>query len=535
MITMPDNLIVLATDTLSGQSLSAELLMSQQTIDGSGVIGVSVTMTGLNATAATLRYRVVVTRGASAIQVVNQRQSYTKGNDTDQAVGALLVAQLPVVDGDVVAIYAISDNALDTNVQTTVQYIDMTSVNIGAINNISTAAESLANKINHLDVAVSSRSSHSANDVWAVTTRTLTSFGSLVSTIWSAATRTLSAGTRDTEIDAINGRLPATPAAAGDAMTLTPGERTATAAAIEAAIVNEADTTTVLQAIADKIAEANPSLDDLTLGGIASAVQSVLQPYLDNLDAAVSSRLAASGYTASDNATIAAIAGTATAIAARTQLIPDTPADETTLLAVKSVSESVDSKLTAQRASRLDAVAQTGDNMGISNDGRTVVESATASALATYDSSTRAEAISDKNEIIARVDASRIVMVPSTSIVVGEYFTSLGVQGRDLSIAQHASGVFLFAVEDGNGDPVNLSGKSVRFVVHDAQDMVVFQTDTGGAGVSVTGDDDNYIVVVVGGDNTATAGEYFFKLWNITNNDLLGTGDFVIKAAPIGS
>ena len=48
-----------------------------------------------------------------------------------------------------------------------------------------------------LDVAVSTRSSHSAADVWSVTTRTLSSFGTLVNdvrdAVWGAASRTLSA------------------------------------------------------------------------------------------------------------------------------------------------------------------------------------------------------------------------------------------------------------------------------------------------------------------------------------------------------
>ena len=43
-----------------------------------------------------------------------------------------------------------------------------------------------------VDVTLSSRSSHGAADVWAVGTRTLTSFGTLVADIWANATRTLS-------------------------------------------------------------------------------------------------------------------------------------------------------------------------------------------------------------------------------------------------------------------------------------------------------------------------------------------------------
>lgn len=46
---------------------------------------------------------------------------------------------------------------------------------------------------NRLDTTVSSRSSHTAADIWAVGSRTLTSFGTLVADIWGNATRTLSA------------------------------------------------------------------------------------------------------------------------------------------------------------------------------------------------------------------------------------------------------------------------------------------------------------------------------------------------------
>jgi len=45
--------------------------------------------------------------------------------------------------------------------------------------------------VDDINATISSRSSHSAADVWTVETRTLTSFGTLVSDIWNNATRTL--------------------------------------------------------------------------------------------------------------------------------------------------------------------------------------------------------------------------------------------------------------------------------------------------------------------------------------------------------
>jgi hypothetical protein len=79
--------------------------------------------------------------------------------------------------------------------------------------------------------------------------------------------------------------------------SLTAGERTAIANEVEAQIIDDTDSEKVLQAIIDKIAAANPSLDDLTLGAISSAVRTELTPELALIDAAISSRLAAGSYT----------------------------------------------------------------------------------------------------------------------------------------------------------------------------------------------------------------------------------------------
>lgn len=50
----------------------------------------------------------------------------------------------------------------------------------------------------NINATISSRSSHSAADVWAVGTRTLTSFGTLVADVWAYATRILTAATNIT-------------------------------------------------------------------------------------------------------------------------------------------------------------------------------------------------------------------------------------------------------------------------------------------------------------------------------------------------
>lgn len=63
-----------------------------------------------------------------------------------------------------------------------------------------------------------------------------------------------------------------TAAQAGNAMTLTAGERTAIANEVEAQIIDETDSEKVLTAITNKIASVNPSLAGLTTAAIAAAV-----------------------------------------------------------------------------------------------------------------------------------------------------------------------------------------------------------------------------------------------------------------------
>jgi len=172
--------------------------------------------------------------------------------------------------------------------------------------------------------------------VWGATTRTLSSFGTLVADIWGYATRTLSAfgftvsAIPDANVALIKAKtdnLPASPAAVGSAMTLTAGERTAIANEVESQIINEADAERVLTAITDKIASVNPSLDDLTLAGIASAVRTELGTELARIDAAISSRLSSVGYTSPANADVAAIK-------AKTDNLPNDPADQSILAAL---------------------------------------------------------------------------------------------------------------------------------------------------------------------------------------------------------
>lgn len=142
-------------------------------------------------------------------------------------------------------------------------------------------------RIANLDATVSSRSTYAggavasvtadvgitqvgADKVWGSAARTLTGFGTLAADVWASATRLLTGGTnivlaKGTGITGFND------IAAGAAMTLTTGERTAVANEVEAQIIDDTDSEKVLTAITDKIAAVNPDLGGLTVAAIATA------------------------------------------------------------------------------------------------------------------------------------------------------------------------------------------------------------------------------------------------------------------------
>lgn len=55
--------------------------------------------------------------------------------------------------------------------------------------------------VDNINATISSRSSHSAADVWTSGTRTLTSFGTLITDIWASVSRTITGGTITTNSD----------------------------------------------------------------------------------------------------------------------------------------------------------------------------------------------------------------------------------------------------------------------------------------------------------------------------------------------
>ena len=155
-----------------------------------------------------------------------------------------------------------------------------------------------------LDATISSRSSHTAANVWAVGTRTLTSFGTLIADIWANVTRTLTAiptggateakqNTAQSDLDILTGSDGATlataqgnyaPSKAGDAMALIAG-------AITSAKFDESTAFPVKSADSGATAVARTGADGDTLKTLSDQSDTI-QAKTDNLPSGIAKNVA---------------------------------------------------------------------------------------------------------------------------------------------------------------------------------------------------------------------------------------------------
>lgn len=112
--------------------------------------------------------------------------------------------------------------------------------------NASAVRSELATELGRVDAAVSTRSSHTAADIWAVGTRSLTTFGTLVAdvatAVWGAATRTLSSISDSSGITTLLSRLTGTRAGLLDNLDAAISSRNATTPPTVGAIVAQITT-----------------------------------------------------------------------------------------------------------------------------------------------------------------------------------------------------------------------------------------------------------------------------------------------------
>jgi len=296
-------------------------------------------------------------------------------------------------------------------------------VNVTKVNGTSQTARDLGAQ---LDATVSSRSSHSAADVWAVGTRALTDKAGFslssggIQAIWDALTSALttsgSIGKRVVDfltgdayarlgapagasvsadvaavksdsaaIKAKTDNLPATPAATGDAMTLTTGERTSVGTSVWASV------TRTLSAFG------------FTVNTNANATETSIKSKTDNLPAdpasntEVDTRMATFTYTAPDNTGIAAIKS-------KTDNLPADPASNTQVN-TRSTYDGSDTSGTTALLARLTAPRATAlDNLDATISSRSTYSGADTSGTTTLLgrlTSTRATALDNLDATIS--------------------------------------------------------------------------------------------------------------------------------------
>ncbi|MBX3444278.1 MAG: hypothetical protein KF774_17885 [Planctomyces sp.] len=256
-------------------------------------------------------------------------------------------AQANAIANDAITNAAIADNAISSGKLAT-NAITTTKIGGGAI-----TADKIAD--NALTGAKFANGAFDA--VWTVTARSLTTFGSLVTDIvtavWTAGTRTLTAFGFTPSLDAAYDAAK-TSAQAGDAMTLTSGEREAIAEQVEFQILDEGDNHQVIAALVAAIEGADLNFGEMTIEAIAHSVWDFLTEdaetagsfgalLKERINDTITSRLAAAGYTAPDNAGIGAAAGAAAAAASSAG-------------AAQTAAESADAKLTSNRTGVLDSL-----------------------------------------------------------------------------------------------------------------------------------------------------------------------------------
>lgn len=278
--------------------------------------------------------------------------------------------------------------------------------------------------------------------------------------------------TAATTLTGINNKtinLPANPAAAGDAMTLTAGERNTLYAGIDLALVNAADGTDFVAALTDAIA-ANLESSDLSVQAIASAVvgnASFLQLASDAADAKTAAEAVPDGAgirtaIGLDAANLTALLGTlatTSLVNARTKLAEeyfdpatDTVANVTTVGTVSGAVSVGSIGLNALDATALDASAASeivSALIGNATFIQLVADAAAAKTQAT-NAATSAGNIETELPNLSRFDAS------TDPTIVGEIQNNVltGAALDDTAAAELAAMVESYIVNEGDATSV---------------------------------------------------------------------------------
>ena len=105
-------------------------------------------------------------------------------------------------------------------------------------------------------------------------------------------------------------------------------------------------------------------------------------------------------------------------------------------------------------------------------------------------------------------------------------------EGVTLEMFQLATKSFTFTITDDAGDPVDLSDKTLRFVVHDSNVHPTPTAKEEGDDIDTSQAEEGIITVEVGSPASDDASdELHYRLWNVTDTEVLAHGPFHVRPA----
>lgn len=162
-----------------------------------------------------------------------------------------------------------------------------------------------------------------------------------------------------------------------------------------------------------------------------------------------------------------------------------------------------------------------------------VIEAGANAAAAAADNTASLPEMIDNNQFTAEALANApsggggsVVVTPITSTVsTGE------VVSDDIVAYQGEARAFLFVIADADKQPVDLSGKTLRFVAHDRRDPPLPKFAVEHAAITISGDNHNQVRVPFDADQTADLYDGFYSLWSLSDNLVLARGALKIEPA----
>lgn len=184
-----------------------------------------------------------------------------------------------------------------------------------------------------------------------------------------------------------------------------------------------------------------------------------------------------------------------------------------------------------------DAVKTKTDQLTFSTPG--LVDS---SATATFSGTVEANVTQWNNSAVGAPPATSSASLTITPFVATTSNPRYTTADR-APIAQHSAPADVFTIKDGQGNSLNLTGKSLRYVVSSVDDegdaddrtddelTAGWKYETGGSGITLSGSGSNVVTVQHAASNNATCGEFRYHLWNVSDALLLAKGEFLVEPA----